>query len=160
MQWTHAFVALAAVATISGCGGSSGSGPRDTPKIDVAVLGGDGRITNEGLKGRTTVLNFWASWCGPCRAETPEIARFARTHPDVNVVGIAVSDEPSASLAFAKKAGVGYRLGRDPNGTVFDSFAAPGLPATFVLDARGRIVKTRYGAVTADELERDTAATP
>lgn len=151
---------------VSGCeaGGLGGDARVSTdtattaaPTIDVPRLDGAGRYANADLRGRPTVINFWASWCGPCRTEMPALARFARAHPEVRLLGIAVSDKPSDSTAFAKKVGVGYDLAVDRDGTLFAKFGGTGLPTTYVLDSRGRVARTVSGPLDEKDLDALTA---
>ena len=82
----------------------------------------------------------------------PAIATFARAHPEIRVLGLAVSDKPSASMAFAKKVNVGYDLGVDRDGSLSNKFGVAGLPGTFVLDSRGAIARSAIGGVSAEDL--------
>ncbi len=151
-------VAMLAVVA-SGCEGGLGDRPsagapeaKPAPTIDVPRLDGSGRYSNASLKGKVTLVNFWASWCPPCRSEMPAIAAFARAHPEIRVLGLAVSDKPSNAIAFAKKVNVGYELGADRDGSLSAKFGVPGLPATFVLDSRGDVARSAFGEVNAEEL--------
>jgi cytochrome c biogenesis protein CcmG, thiol:disulfide interchange protein DsbE len=153
-------LAIAMLAVVaSGCEGGLGDRPgaaapeaKPAPPIDVPRLEGSGRYSNASLKGKVTLVNFWASWCPPCRSEMPAIATFARAHPEIRVLGLAVSDKPSNAIAFAKKVNVGYELGADRDGSLSAKFGVPGLPATFVLDSRGDVARSSFGEVNAEEL--------
>jgi cytochrome c biogenesis protein CcmG/thiol:disulfide interchange protein DsbE len=152
--------ALVAAALVSvGCAGTTlpendAAKAKPSPPIDVPRLDGSGRYTNASLKGKVTVVNFWASWCPPCRSEMPEIAEFARAHPEVRVLGIAVSDKPAASQAFAKKVNVGYDLGVARDGSLSSKFGVPGLPGTFVLNSKGDVARQELGEVKVADLEK------
>lgn len=98
----------------------------------------------------TVVLNFWASWCVPCRTEMPEFDRFAAAHPEVTVIGVAVEDSEEAARAFAAEVGVGYPLGLDD--AIGDLYPRLGLPTTYVI-RDGVIVAKSDGALTFEELE-------
>jgi peroxiredoxin len=123
------------------------------PQFSAPALDGHGRVDLASLRGHPAVLNFWASWCGPCTRETPELVSFARSHPNVRVLGLAVTDKPSASRAFARKYHVGYPLGIDRSGDVGNRYGIPGLPSTFILDRDGRIVSTWYGPIDVKDLD-------
>ena len=71
------------------------------PEFTVPALEGGDDLTLGQFAGTPVVLNFWASWCPPCRAEMPALKAFADDNPDVEVVGLAVSDEPENSRSFA-----------------------------------------------------------
>lgn len=145
------FAALAVVGLVAGLGACSSAGDSEAtfellpennrkaaPAFTVNALSGDGIISLDDFRGKPLVLNFWASWCLPCKEETPELVAFAKAHPEVQVVGVAVDDDIEDSRAFAKAYKVTYALGSDPDATTQDSFGFPGLPSTYFLDAQGR----------------------
>lgn len=123
------------------------------PRFSVKALDGGGRVTLDGRSGRPVILNFWASWCEPCTEEMPEIVAFARAHPEVDVVGLAVNDAPSDSRRFAEGVGVQFPLGIDRDADVLAEFGGSGLPVTAIIDARGRIAAMAVGGVTEDDLD-------
>jgi cytochrome c biogenesis protein CcmG, thiol:disulfide interchange protein DsbE len=142
-----------------------GAAPHRAPPVpaknfSLGALGHPGqRITLSALAGRPVIVNFFASWCAPCQKETPLLARFFRArHASVAIIGIDVNDQASSALAFIHKSGVTYPVATEPaSDTTVDAYNLPGLPATFFLDARHRIVKRVYGAVTQAELTAGTA---
>jgi cytochrome c biogenesis protein CcmG/thiol:disulfide interchange protein DsbE len=100
------------------------------------------------------IINFFASWCAPCRKETPLLAGFYRSHHGrVLVIGIDANDKGSAALAFLRAHAVGYPVGIDPSAAVAVSYGVAALPQTFFLNARHEIVRHVLGAVTARELD-------
>jgi cytochrome c biogenesis protein CcmG, thiol:disulfide interchange protein DsbE len=103
--------------------------------------------------GHPVVINFFASWCTPCKQETPLVASFYK-HMDgkVVVIGIDAQDKASNALKFMRTAGVAYPVGFEPSPAVADSYGVAGIPQTFFLNARHRIVEHVYGAVTLKEL--------
>lgn len=102
--------------------------------------------------GRPVILNLWASWCLPCRAEMPALDAFAAEHPGITVVGVAVQDDLAAAERFAEEIGVGYLLGFDDKEQVDGAYRAIGLPATFWISSEGVIVKRMFGGVTEESL--------
>ena len=145
--------------SITGTGGGPHQAPPASAKnVSLGALGHPAhRITLSSLAGRPVIVNFFASWCTPCQKETPMLARFAK-HTNVAVIGIDVNDPTSSALAFVHKTGVTYPVATESamGSTVVD-YNLPGLPATFFLDSRHRIVKRVYGAVTQAELTSGTA---
>ena len=154
--------ATTAVLLVAGCGSSSagGSAAQVTPAADrpaavpVSVPRIDGpRDLTIGRPGaRPTVVNLWASWCGPCKEEMPAVQRFATANPGVRVVGIAIDDAPDAARDFAREVGVKFPLGVDSDDGVGDGYGVTGLPTTFLLDRQGRLASTWAGPVTEDDL--------
>jgi len=145
--------------------GAGGAGPRHAPparakNFSLATLGHpDQRISLSSLAGRPVIVNFFASWCVPCRKETPLLARFFRArHANLAVIGIDVNDQTPAALAFVRRTGVTYPVATEPaSGSTVVAYNLPGLPATFFLDARHLIVKRVYGAVSQAELTSGAA---
>ncbi|WP_158230845.1 TlpA disulfide reductase family protein [Frankia sp. CcI49] len=105
------------------------------------------------IRGRPAVVNFWASWCGPCRAETKALVEMAQTHPEVAFIGVnREADGSAAARAFVRDNAVHYPNIVDERGTVAARWNVPGLPTTFVLDSDGRIAARLFSAVTSASL--------
>lgn len=104
--------------------------------------------------GRPIVMNFWASWCVPCREEMPTLDAVGLRRPDVLVLGVAVRDTEGEARAFAAEVGVGYPLGIDTDGTILELYPILGLPTTWFIAADGRIATIRAGLLDQDEFER------
>lgn len=106
--------------------------------------------------GRPIVLNLWASWCPPCRAEMPAINTASQKHPEVAFIGVAVNDDPIKATDFADEIGISYTIALD-DGTVEEAYPIMGLPGTFFIASDGTIVKRHFGVVTVDSLDDDIA---
>lgn len=149
--------AILALGGLAACGGDEsatrGERPRAAPSFSVERLGGGENITNSSLSGTPTIVNFWASWCTPCREEMPALAKFAKNSATVRVVGIATSDDAGDAQKFADQVDVDYTLGIDPDGKLLGRFGATGLPATYVLNSDGEVVRTSFGAIDLDEID-------
>jgi cytochrome c biogenesis protein CcmG, thiol:disulfide interchange protein DsbE len=120
-------------------------------------LGGslaDGRLSLSELRGTPVVLNLWASWCTPCREEAPRLQkgweRWGRR--GVAYLGLNIQDLRGDARAFAQKFGITHPSVRDARRGVADSYGATGIPETFFVDARGRVVGHVIGVVSEREL--------
>jgi len=123
------------------------------PALRAPLLDG-GTWSLADQRGKVVVLNVWASWCAPCRAEAPLLERVAQeTAPaGVSFVGINTRDDPQSAAAFLRSFGVTYPSLRDPDGTLvlaFNGTVPPSaVPSTVVVDRQGRIAAVAVGAVT------------
>lgn len=110
-----------------------------------------GTLDVASLRGKPVLINSWASWCGPCREETPVLVDLADSHPGLSVVGINVNDRPEAAREFADEMSVPYPSIMDPKTELLPRI--PGvppkaLPSTVILDKEGRIAARVVGPVT------------
>lgn len=112
---------------------------REAPAIGQTTLPGKTQLTDEMLRQPgVKLVNFWASWCPPCRAEHPTIAELARTIP---VYGVDLKDPESNALAFLRDHGDSYHaLATDPRGRTALDWGVTAPPETFILDGQGRIL--------------------
>ncbi len=109
------------------------------------------------LRGKTVVLDFWASWCAPCRAQAPIIDKLARQHEkdgDLVVVGVNTSDEQEAAIQFARSHNLAYTMLYDEQNQVARAYSVTGLPTLIVVDRAGKIVAVRRSVVRQKELEQ------
>ena len=119
------------------------------PDVTLSCLGGGRKVDLAGLRGRPTVVNLWAQWCGPCRSEVP---LFQRLHEQagarVRVIGIDF-DDPQAgeAIAFAGDLGMTYPQLADPDTLLKGSVGVPGLPVTLFVAADGTIAGRQIGPV-------------
>jgi cytochrome c biogenesis protein CcmG/thiol:disulfide interchange protein DsbE len=111
------------------------------------------RVTLGSLHGKPAVINFWASWCGPCRDEAASLERFGRSLGGrATLVGVDWNDSLDSGRRFLAAHHWTFPVLRDPDGLVGDDFGVRGLPATFVLDADGRIVSVLMGPQTVGDI--------
>ncbi|MDK3255703.1 TlpA family protein disulfide reductase [Blastococcus capsensis] len=127
------------------------------PEFSGTLLGG-GEFSSEELAGDVAVLNFWGSWCAPCRVETPEFQEvYAEVRDEgVEFVGLNVKETSEQfALAFVERFGVEFPSVYDPRGEValaFRDYPANAIPSTIVLDRQGRVAAVYTGAVTQEDL--------
>jgi peroxiredoxin len=122
--------------------------PIRSPAFDFPRLDGAGDLTLTSLRGKAVVLNFWASWCAPCKDEIPALETAWRAHrrSGLVIVGIDIMDAAGDARSFARRIGITYPLVRDPKGKSLDRFSVLHLPETLFVNRHGRIVGTRIEA--------------
>lgn len=120
--------------------------PGGLPDVTLPCLGGGPDVELARLRG-PLVVNLWAQWCGPCRAELPRYQAFARKYAGkVRVLGIDYQDtQPQWALQLARRSGVTYPLLADPDGRL----RARGLPKILMVDAHGKVVYDEYGEISS-----------
>jgi cytochrome c biogenesis protein CcmG, thiol:disulfide interchange protein DsbE len=124
------------------------------PDRTLPVLGAGGTRSLANYRGKPVVLNFWASWCTPCRTEAPLLERAQQLLKPSGgtVLGVTYRDASPDSKAFVRKFKVSYPSVRDVDGKLAQDYGTRQLPETFVIDARGRIVAIRRGPVDREFL--------
>jgi cytochrome c biogenesis protein CcmG/thiol:disulfide interchange protein DsbE len=122
---------------------------REAPAWMLATLDG-GMLSSSDLAGRPYVVNFWASWCGPCRDEHPVLARAFTEHPDqLGVVGVLYQDGTDAARSWLAEVGdAGYPTIVDESGAVAIDFGVTGPPETYFVDADGIVRARQFGPLT------------
>jgi cytochrome c biogenesis protein CcmG, thiol:disulfide interchange protein DsbE len=112
------------------------------PNFTLPRLDSSGHLSLASLRGKAVVLNFWASWCAPCRDEVPTLERAWKRHraSGLVVIGVDQQDLSSDARRFAKKYGMTYPLVRDGRGHVVATYGLTGVPETFFVNRRGKIV--------------------
>ena len=119
------------------------------PATTLPKLAGGGSVALSAYRGKVVVLNFWASWCGPCRGEAPLLQRWQHklSAQNATVVGVDVLDVTDDARKFVARYGLDYPQLRDGDGSHLKRFDVVGYPETVVLDRRGRIAATQRGPV-------------
>jgi len=126
---------------------------REAPKFDLAGVAGKPGLAGGDLKGQVALVNFFASWCVPCRIEHPILMRLAAEHR-VALYGVAYKDRPEDAERLLKQLGNPYsRIGLDSDGRAGIDFGVYGVPETYVIDEQGRIRYRQVGPISADVLE-------
>ncbi len=117
------------------------------PTFRLARFDG-GEVELASLRGRYVIMNFWASWCVPCKDEAPLVERVWREYRDrdVVVVGVNIQDLESEARKFIANIGITYPNVRDRDGTVSRTYGITGIPETFFIDREGRVVRKFPGA--------------
>jgi cytochrome c biogenesis protein CcmG, thiol:disulfide interchange protein DsbE len=120
------------------------------PDFTLGRLDGPGTLQLSSLRGKVVVVNFWASWCHPCREEAPALEAAAKQFGDkAVVVGVDVRDSSVAARSFLRKYELTYPAVHDNRDVTWPKYGLTGLPETFFLDRRGRVVQHVISQVSA-----------
>jgi cytochrome c biogenesis protein CcmG/thiol:disulfide interchange protein DsbE len=129
------------------------------PTRALPRLEGSGEGSLAEYRGRWVLVNIWASWCPPCRQETPALAEFQQRHagPKFTVVGIDTRDLSDDGRKFVDSYGLGYPQLRDGNGEAAHEYGTSGVPESFLIDPAGKVRLHFAGPVGEEELEDEVA---
>jgi cytochrome c biogenesis protein CcmG, thiol:disulfide interchange protein DsbE len=118
------------------------------PDKRLPKLGG-GEASLADFKGKPIVVNFWASWCDPCKDEAPALVRAQKKLEAAGgtIVGVTVDDSTPDSVKFAKEHGLDFPSLRDVDGELGERYGRTGVPETFVIDREGRVVALSRGMI-------------
>lgn len=123
------------------------------PDVTLELFdGGTFRLAEQ--RGHVVVMNFWASWCIPCRREAPRLALAARQYHDrgVVLVGIAIQDSEMGARGFLKEFGITYPNGPDPQSALANAYSVASIPTTVVIDQQGQMRRRWLGELSAAQL--------
>jgi cytochrome c biogenesis protein CcmG/thiol:disulfide interchange protein DsbE len=126
---------------------------RAAPAVQVMALGSGPELTDAMLRAPgVKLVNFWASWCAPCRAEHPVLKGLSAE--GVTILGVNYKDKPEAALRFLKELGNPYAaIGADGSGRMGLDWGLYGVPETFVIDGTGKVILRHAGPITAGILQ-------
>ena len=129
--------------------GSKAVSGDEAPSFELPLLDGSGTLTDEDLRGSPVVVNFWASWCIPCREEAPVLEKAWRAYRDEGVVflGVNIKDAEVSARGFVDDLGLTYLQVRDTDEGLARALGVKGLPETFFIDHRWAFI----GGVSGDE---------
>src|SRR5215813_1206781 len=120
--------------------------PDPAPALEIKDLNGKPILLEE-EKGKIVLLNFWATWCGPCRAEIPDLIELQKKYKDqLDIIALSTDEDDAAEVKrFAQKAGINYRIGMATDSLRTKYGGIPALPTSFVIDPQGRVVQKHIG---------------
>jgi thiol-disulfide isomerase/thioredoxin len=148
-------LAACLVLAVPACAKHDAAKGKPLPEANLSSLA-TGKPADWDAKGRPLVINFWASWCTPCRAEMPAFeAVHQRLGDQVAIVGVTDEDDHAASANAAKKSGAAYPLLVDEDQTLLTDLRVSGLPGTVFVDADGKVIGRHLGALTEAELTKE-----
>ncbi len=148
LTWVAALV-------LSACGGGEGSsGQLGETLPDVEIESFDGETSSLSAIGGPAVINLWATWCAPCRAEIPDFEEVHQRRGDaVRFVGINIGEDSSTASAFLDEVGATYDQFLDPEGYVVTELGTTATPITLVLDGTGEVTARHLGPMDVDDLD-------
>ena len=153
-----AFLGVFALTIGRGSVGPSARIGDPAPSFSLERLDG-GRLSLDDLRGRPVVLNFWASWCIPCREEAPLLSKIAADYADrgLMVVGVVYQDSAANAIAFMRRYGQTYPGLLDPTGRTALDYGILGVPETYFIDATGVIRWRQIGQIVPGDLQSEVA---
>jgi peroxiredoxin len=127
----------------------------EAPDFELKALDGK-TVKLSDLRGKAVLLNFWATWCGPCKVEMPWLVDLQKKYGDqgLQIVGIAMEDDPGPVEEFTKQLGVNYTILMGRN-AVAEAYSALAFPTTFYISRDGRVVARHIGLVSYSEIEEN-----
>lgn len=167
--WRSAPFVLLLIATLIGCSQPASNAPlptsdvptitplptlapRPAPDLTLTMLDGT-ETTLAAWKGQAVILNFWATWCFPCRAEMPLLAEIDARYDNVVVVGVNYLENQESAAGFVREFDIPFPIVVDDKGWLSGELEIKGLPTTIYINADGQIVGGKIGPVTEEELE-------
>lgn len=128
---------------------------KPAPMFDLPTLDGS-RVSLADLRGKVVIVNFWNSWCIPCREEHPALVSFYERHrgePDFVMVGIVRDDTEAAVREWVIEKGVGWTIALDPDSRAAIDFATTGQPETYAISPDGILIGKQRSRVDTEDLE-------
>jgi peroxiredoxin len=139
---------LLAMAAVSICFGTAVAAEKNSPAPDFSLPAQNNEtVSLSALKGRTVLVNFWASWCKPCQKEIPELNRIYEkfSAQGFSIVGINIDKEKANAERYMERIPISYTVAFDSGMSVIDDYKAPGMPSSYIIDKNGIVREIIYG---------------
>src|ERR1019366_6680703 len=131
---------------------------RPAPPFALKAVGTGEMVDIEKLRGKPVILNFWATWCGPCYEEHPTLVANARNlQPEVQFVGVVFNDDEDKIMRFLAERGTAYPTLLDAQGKTAIAYGVGGVPETFFINPEGKIMAKFEGPLTTEALQANLA---
>ena len=142
-----------AIGLLTGLGVHAAEVGNKAPSFAVVSLTSNETVSLDDFKGKVVILDFWASWCGPCLVAMPKLSALSDSLPNdkATLLAISVDSDPRRAKRFMTKMGATYDSLIDPEGDVAGMYDLPGIPTTFVIDQEGKITAQLVGLTPGDE---------
>ncbi|MEO1162587.1 MAG: TlpA disulfide reductase family protein [Chloroflexota bacterium] len=121
------------------------------PPISTSTLSGDA-ISLADVQGQWVIVNFWATWCVPCRVEMPELQALHEERADVAVIGINIGESRPVMTAWIEELDLTFDIVPDPQGDLYNRYRVRGQPSTYVINPDGIITRIIFGATSLETL--------
>lgn len=172
-------VVVLSLASLVACGGSGSSKGAESPAgesergsvhaevgkpapdLSIQSLNGKGNLSLESLQGKVIIVDFWATWCAPCKASFPKLEELSKKIGDnLVIIGVSVDDERTGVVEFAKENGATFAVGWDEGHRIAERWNVKNMPTTFVVDASGKVrhIHAGYHDGETDEMEKEVLA--
>lgn len=136
------------LAAVSICVGTADAAEKNSPAPDFTLpTQNNETVSLAAFKGKAVIVNFWASWCKPCRKEIPELNNIYEKYKaqGFNIVGINIDKEKSNAELFMERIPIQYTVAFDPDMTAINEYKARGMPSSFIIDKNGMVREIVYG---------------
>lgn len=126
---------------------------QSAPDFSLSILGSKDKITLKSLRGKVVLLDFWASWCVPCRRLMPKLSDLKDRNPTLEVLAVSVDENKTKALTFLRSVEPGMKAAHDAGQKAADAYGLEGMPSCFLIDKKGNL-RFRYDGYTAADLEK------
>ncbi len=134
---------------------------KPAPDLSIQTLNGKGKVSIDGSAGKILIIDFWATWCGPCKESFPKLEALSKKLGDnVQIVGVSVDDEKAGVLEFAKENGATFAIGWDEGHKLAAAWKVDKMPTTFIVDGAGKVryIHDGYHDGETDKMAKEVAS--
>ncbi len=122
------------------------------PDFTLETLYGQ-EISLSELQGKKVLLNFWASWCGPCRSEMPDLEKLHKVHENIEILAVNIKEEKGKVLNYVIASNYSFPIALDRSGKIANKYLVRGIPVSYFLNEKGKIIAKHTGALNYDKMK-------